>query len=146
MPRAPRSLPASRPAAPGNADARIAPALPPAFDAFRRLHSGCYLGYAQLHLPANEAVEAVAHTLGHLLTHWPHVVSQPSPAAYAWQQLVAFTASRHHPLPLNTSSPQQYDTVILHHGLGYPLKAVADSTGVHPVKAAYLARSWRPSK
>lgn len=128
----------------GNAGAQIAPALPAAFEAFRALHSPCYLGYAQLHLPPHDATDAVAHTLGHLLTHWPQVVSRLNPAAHAWQQLVTCTASRHHPLPLSTTSPQQYDTVLLHHALGYPLPAIADTTGLHPTKVNYLSRSWHP--
>ncbi|MFI6093886.1 hypothetical protein [Streptomyces sp. NPDC051218] len=129
---------------PGNAGTRITPALPPAFEAFHALHSPCYLGYAQLHLPPHDAVDAVAHTLGHLLTHWPHVISHPNPTAYAWHQLVHLTGSRHHPLPLAATSPQQYDTVLLHHALGYPHHTIADTTGIHPTKTHYLTRTWHP--
>lgn len=122
----------------------IAPALPPAFDAFRTLHGSCYLGYAQLHLPTPDACEAVALTWGLLLTHWPQVVSRPSPAAYGWHQLVHFTGSRSRPLGLATSSAEQYDAVLLHHALGYSLESVSAATGLHRATVAYLTSSWRP--
>ncbi|MEU6678788.1 hypothetical protein [Streptomyces sp. NPDC046853] len=119
--------------------------LPLAFEAFRDLHYDCYLGYARLHLPGDDAAEAVARTLGHLVIHWPYVISRRSPAAYAWDRLVDHTRSRHHPLDLNTDSTTQYDAVVLHHGLGCSVPTVAATTGLHPAKAAYLLRVWQPS-
>ncbi|MFG2651204.1 hypothetical protein [Streptomyces sp. NPDC048436] len=145
----PAHAPGSRGQVPLAADgheAPIAPALPTAFEGFRTLYEPCYLGYAQLHLPAQDACAAVAHTWGHLLTHWPRVVSSPSPTAYAWQQLASFTASRISPLSLAADSPDQYDAVLLHHALGYPLKIVAAATGLHPATVAYLTASWQPDR
>jgi hypothetical protein len=122
----------------------VPPALPLAFEAFRDLHYNCYVGYAHIHLSGAEAWEAVARTLGHLIVHWPYVISRRSPATYAWNRLVDDTRSRSHPLPLRTDSAAQYDTVVLHHGLGYPLHTVAAATGLHPATAAYLIRTWQP--
>lgn len=122
----------------------VTPTLPLAFEAFRDLHYNCYAGYAHAHLNGTDALEAVARTLGHLLIHWPYVLSRRSPAAYAWNRLVDDTCSRTRPLSLHTSSAAQYDAVLLHHGLGHPVHTVAAATGLHPTKTAYLIRSWQP--
>lgn len=126
------------------ASSAVPPALPLAFEAFRDLHYNCYVGYAHVHLTGADAWEAVARTLGHLIIHWPYVISRRSPATYAWNRLVDDTRSRIHPLHLRTASDTQYDAVVLHHGLGYPLPTVAATTGLHPAKVAYLIRTWQP--
>ncbi|MEV0254756.1 hypothetical protein AB0H82_10910 [Streptomyces sp. NPDC050732] len=118
-------------------------ALPPAFEAFCSLHHNCYFGYAHAHLPHHEAQHAVAATFGHLITHWPYVISRPNPGAYAWEQLVAHTGSRSCPLPLTAHSPLQYDVAVLHHGLGHPLTAVAAAIGIETAMLNHLVRTWQ---
>ncbi|WP_079107020.1 hypothetical protein [Streptomyces sp. NRRL S-1521] len=119
--------------------------LPAAFEAFCTLNRDCYLGYAHAHLPSPAAHHALAAVFGHLVTHWPHVVSRPEPAAYAWQQLVAQVGSRSHPLPLTTDSPLQYDVVVLHYGLALPLTAIATATGQETPMISCLIRTWKAS-
>ncbi|GAA2266226.1 hypothetical protein GCM10010232_68220 [Streptomyces amakusaensis] len=105
--------------------------MPPVYEAFHTLHTDRYLAYARAHLDDAAAQAAVQSALGTIATHWPYIVAQAHPAAIAWEQLVATTGSRTHPLPADTTSPLHYDALILH-TLGYTAHSIAEATGTHP--------------
>ncbi|MFE6775069.1 hypothetical protein [Streptomyces sp. NPDC057702] len=115
------------------------------FEGFRALYAGPYSAYARIHLDRHQAADAVRRTFGTLVRRWPGVVGCHSPATVAWEHLVAHTGSRHQPLPLGARSPLEYDTVVLHHILGYSVARTGDVTGHHPSKIDYLARAWSPA-
>ncbi|MFF7183330.1 hypothetical protein [Streptomyces sp. NPDC008121] len=87
---------------------------PPALDAFHTLHHTLYDAYAYAHLSPQAAAAAVRTAFGLLAADWIYVLAQPNPNAIAWNQLVACTGSRHHPLPhITTQTPLQYDALVL---------------------------------
>ncbi|MEU7644794.1 hypothetical protein [Streptomyces huasconensis] len=113
--------------------------LPPAFEAFYTLHHDIYLTYARAHLPAEAAERAVREAFAVLAAHWPYIVSRFSPAAYAWDQLVACTRSRTRPL-VAVPSQAQYDVVVLGRILGYPEETIAAVLGYELCTVRYLLR------
>lgn len=112
--------------------------LPPTLDAFHTLHRTPYDAYAQAHLDPRAAETAVRTTFGLLAANWTYVLAQPNPAAIAWDQLVACTRSRAHPLPgIEADTPLQYDALVLHR-LGHDDDTIADATGRAPSTIRYL--------
>ena len=127
----------------GSAGTVLDVALPAAFEGFYALHHRLYLAYALAHLDRHTAEAAVREAFGHLATHWPHVVSRHSPAAYGWRQLVDSVHARTRPLPIPVDSSEQYDAIVLHHIVGCELEEIAATTGHEPSKIQYLLRSWQ---
>ncbi|MFI9650643.1 hypothetical protein ACIHAA_30790 [Streptomyces sp. NPDC052040] len=118
------------------------PALPPAFEAFCALHRDCYLAYARVHLPEEEAHRVVRGALNELAVRWPYVVAQHRPATPAWALVSARIRARHpRPAPLDACPPVQYDALVLHCLLEYSSTAAAETMGLEPSKIRYLVYS-----
>ncbi|MFC8914880.1 hypothetical protein ACFT5C_03830 [Streptomyces sp. NPDC057116] len=116
--------------------------LPPAFEAFYRLHHAPYLAYAEAHLDNDLATIAVRGAFGDLATHWSHILSRINPTAEAWDHFTRWLGSRTRPLPLDAGFGLQYQAVVLYHIAGYPITATAEATGQDPSKIRYLLRCW----
>ncbi|WP_338704000.1 hypothetical protein V2W30_39555 (plasmid) [Streptomyces sp. Q6] len=113
--------------------------LSDAFLAFYELQQPGYLAYAAAHLPADEARIAVAHTFALIAADWPRAVTEPNPAAYAWDLHTHFVTVR-----TGTSSNPQQDTLLLHERLHLTVARIADLTGSEPaVVTATLAAAHR---
>ncbi|MEU9998091.1 hypothetical protein [Streptomyces sp. NPDC050848] len=112
--------------------------LPAALDAFHTLNRPRYDAYARAHLEPEAAQAAVRTAFGLLAANWNYVIAQLSPAAIAWDQLVACTQSRTHPLPdIDADTPLQYDSLVLHR-LGHDHDTIAEATGRAPSTVRYL--------
>jgi rhodanese-related sulfurtransferase len=141
-PAAPARIPRPRTSSLPREPASLAPALPPAFEAFCALHRDTYLDYARAHLPPQQAHHLVCSVLGELAVGWRDIVSNPNPAARAWKLLrtrVQSTAPA--PAMLGACPAQQYDALILHCRIGYSSTAAAAVMGLDPSKVRYLVLS-----
>ncbi|MDC0773905.1 hypothetical protein [Streptomyces sp. HD] len=127
--------------------ASLAPALPPAFEAFCVLNRDGYLDYARAHLPTKQAHQLVCSVLGELAVGWCDIVSNLNPSAKAWTLLRTrvHTAA---PVPggLDACSAQQYDALVLHCRLGYSSAAAACVMGLDASKVRYLVLSATPAR
>lgn len=120
----------------------LAPALPPAFEAFCVLNRASYLDYARAHLPPKQAHQLVCRVLGELAVSWCDIVSNSNPPARAWTLLrTRVQAAAPAPGALDACSAQQYDALVLHCRLGYSSTAAALVTGLDPSKIRYLVLS-----
>ncbi|MFF9914798.1 hypothetical protein [Streptomyces sp. NPDC013457] len=139
----PRNPPKQRPRARTTGRAPGTPAvglvLPAALDAFHTLNRPRYDAYARAHLDPEAAQAAVRTAVGLLAANWNYVLAQPNPAALAWDQLVACTQSRTHPVPgIDTGNPLRYDARVLHDLMNQSIDTIAHATGHHPSKIRYL--------
>ncbi|MFE1383487.1 hypothetical protein ACFW6S_31515 [Streptomyces sp. NPDC058740] len=140
-PRTPPPAPRPRARTAGRRPAGALPVgllLPPALDAFHTLHRPVYDTYARAHLAPGAADTAVRATFGALAADWTFLLGELNPAALAWDELVARTGSRHHPLPhIPAGHPLQYDALVLAEAGRSPI-AIAEATGHPPSTIRYL--------
>jgi hypothetical protein len=135
-------IPRPRTSSPPREPASLAPALPPAFEAFCALNRDSYLDYARAHLPPKQAHRLVCSVLGELAVGWLDIVGNPNPSARAWKQLrtrVQSTAPA--PAVLEACPAQQYDALVLHCLIGYSSAAAAAVMGLDASKVRYLVLS-----
>jgi rhodanese-related sulfurtransferase len=139
---APARIPRPRTSSLPREPASLAPALPPAFEAFCTLHRDTYLDYACAHLPPQQAHHLVCSALGELAVGWLDIVSNPNPPARAWRLLRnRVQSSALAPAVLDACSAQQYDALVLHCRIGYSSAAAAAVMGLDASKVRYLVLS-----
>ncbi|MFD8778488.1 hypothetical protein [Streptomyces sp. NPDC059916] len=113
--------------------------LSDAFQAFYEFHQPGYLAYAAAHLSDDEARIAVTHTFSLIAADWPQTVTQPNPAAYAWDLHTHFVTAR-----TGTHNDPQQDTLLLYECLHLTIERIAALTGSEPAAvAALLAAAQR---
>jgi len=142
-PAAPARLPRPRTSPlPREPTSSLAPALPPAFEAFCALNRDNYLDYARAHLPPEQAHHLVCSVLGELAVGWLDIVSNPNPPARAWRLLrTRVQTAAPAPVVLEACPAQQYDALVLHCRLGYSSADAAAVMGVDASKVRYLVLS-----
>ncbi|MFI9780527.1 hypothetical protein ACIHCV_38635 [Streptomyces sp. NPDC051956] len=113
--------------------------LSDAFHAFYELHQHGYFAYAAAHLSDDEARIAVTHTFSLIAADWPQTVTQPNPAAYAWDLHTHFVTAR-----TGTHNDPQQDTLLLYERLHLTIERIAALTGTEPASVtALLAAAQR---
>ncbi|MFG2630304.1 hypothetical protein [Streptomyces sp. NPDC048473] len=78
----------------------------------------------------------MSRAFGELAAHWSDILMRPAPTAYAWDLFAGIV--RHHTkrLRISTTSPLQYEIVVLHHIARCTIDRTSDTTG-HAAAGGY---------
>ncbi|MFJ8762721.1 hypothetical protein [Streptomyces cyaneofuscatus] len=110
-----------------------------AFYAFYDLNRPAYQAYAAAHLPPEEAHIAVAATFALIADHWPTVIAERHPTAWAWQHYTRTIARRS-----GRTSTVAEDVHLLYEQLLLSIDQIATVTGEEPAAVtALLAAAHR---
>ncbi|MFJ8856353.1 hypothetical protein [Streptomyces sp. NPDC102437] len=118
--------------------------LPAAFRAFCTLQHPTYRAYAAAHTHPTDTDHLMSRAMGDLAAHWSAILLRPDPTAYAWDLFANLV--RHHTkrLLIPTTSPLQYEIVVLHHLTRCTIDRISDTTGRATEKIRYLLNTWKP--
>ncbi|MGK4586147.1 sigma factor-like helix-turn-helix DNA-binding protein [Kitasatospora sp. HPMI-4] len=107
--------------------------LPPLeFTALCELHHHRYVQYAHLFLAdLARAQAAVRSALEYLADHWEEILTTSNAAACAWKAVTHHVRAAHPgSRAVRRLTDHQQDLVLLHYGLGLPLRDIAYLTGI----------------
>ncbi|RPK32032.1 hypothetical protein EES39_39585 [Streptomyces sp. ADI92-24] len=119
------------------------PAPPPAvlinaFYAFYDLHHPAYRAYAAARLAPEEARMAVSHLFDLVASNWTTVVSEPDPAAWAWQCHTRAVARRS-----GRTLTAAEEALLLHEELRLSIDKIASVTGTERAAVTTLLAAAR---